>query len=261
MIFVHGFCCDRSDWVEIVKELSDRFCCIVLDLPGHGQTPVGTCTTMQALGEAVNSVRAIDADTNAILIGHSLGAKVIREAYRQNPEGIAGMILIDGSLYVSDRTTMIANAKAALASGVKSFLTGLFGRMFFLPPPADWFGRILQRALSRDPEFVQRIFLDSIEWDLRYAVETIKMINVPSLVIQSTTFDHQFRWRPLEYGESTGLIDTMRQFLTDFHVEHIQDAGHFVMQDAPSKTAAAISGFATKLNLVSNDTTDKGNAT
>ncbi|RQP05418.1 MAG: alpha/beta hydrolase [Paracoccus sp. BP8] len=246
LLFVHGFRCDRSDWRGLAERLSPRFRCILPDLPGHGETPAAGEASMEALGAAVNRVReALGEDV--ILIGHSLGAKVIREARRQKPEGVAGLILIDGSLYVSDRETMLANGAAAVAGGMEPFLRGLFGRMFFTAPPAEWLEATLQRALTGDLDFARRLFLDSIEWDLRYAQATVRDIKVPAMVIQTTTFDDSFRWRPLERGETTGLIDAMRRHVPEFTAEIIEGAGHFVMQDAPAQTARLIERFATRV--------------
>lgn len=247
LLFVHGFRCDRTDWHEVAAQLSPRFRCVLLDLPGHGETPAGAEASMRALGAAVNRVRDELAGQPVVLIGHSLGAKIIREAFRQRPQGVAGLILIDGSLYVRDRKTMRANAAMALSGGTEAFLRALFGRMFFSPPPTDWLEATLRRALSGNLDFARDLFLDSIEWDLEHAHSTIRAIDVPALVIQTTTFDETFRWRPLGPGESTDLIDTMRRHVADVSAEVIEGAGHFVMQDAPMQTATIIGRFAERL--------------
>lgn len=245
LLFVHGFCCDGTDWAALIDRLSDRYRCLAIDLPGHGRTPA-TGGGMEGAAAAINTVRRGLGMERVVLIGHSLGCKIIREAYRQDREGIIGLILIDGSLYVSDRETMLANAQAAVAGGMASFLRGLFGRMFDEGTLTERQSFLINRAVTRDLEDARALFLDSVDWDTRLAGQTIETLDVPVMVIQATTFDSQFRWRPLQPGESTGLIDAMRSHVADFEAVVIPDAGHFVMDDQPDRTAAAIDRFAAR---------------
>ncbi|MBE2277509.1 MAG: alpha/beta hydrolase [Rhodobacteraceae bacterium] len=243
LLFVHGFCCDSRDWEPITARLAHRYRCASIDLPNHGRS-VGGDPTMAAAAHAVNEAkRRLRAD-HVVLIGHSLATKIIREAYCQDAEGVAGLILIDGSLYVSDRDTMLANARAAVAGGMAPFLTALFGRMFDEGTPRELKEFLIGRALERDLDLARALFLDSVDWDTRSARQTIASLRVPAMVIQATTFDSQFRWRPLQPGESTGLIDAMRGHLADFEAVVIPGSGHFVMADQPDLAAAAIDRFA-----------------
>lgn len=246
LLFVHGFCCEGSDWAAVSRRLSGRYRCLCIDLPGHGRTPAAD-GTMAAAARAINTARHALGLKNTVLIGHSLGCKIIREAYRQDPDGIVGLILIDGSLYVSDRETMLANARAAIAGGMEPFLRALFGRMFDEGALTRRQTVLIERAVARDLDDARALFLDSVDWDTRLARQTIEEMDVPAMVIQATTFDSHFRWRALEPAESTGLIDTMRSHVADFEAVVIPDAGHFVMDDQPDLTAAAIDRFAARV--------------
>lgn len=246
LMFVHGFCCDRRDWAGLIERLSGKYRCVAIDLPRHGHTSAGA-PGMQGAGAAVNLARRSMSLDKVILIGHSLGCKTIREAYRQDPGGIGGLILVDGSLYLSDRETMLANADAAVAGGMEAFLSGLFGRMFDDTTPEALKSFLIDRAINRDLDAAKALFLDSVDWDTRFARQTIESLKVPTMVIQATTFDSQFRWRPLGPGESTGLIDTMRAHVEDFEAVVIPEAGHFVMADQPDLTTAAIDRFAARV--------------
>lgn len=246
LMFVHGFCCDSRDWDAVLLRLSGHHRCVAIDLPGHGGTPA-TAGSMAEAAAAINAARRTMGLRNVVLIGHSLGTKIIREAWRQDPHGIAGLILIDGSLYLSDRETMLANAQAVISNGMEPFLHGLFGRMFDDTTPEPLKAFLIGRALDRNLDLARALFLDSVDWDTRFARPTIEKLDLPAMVIQATTFDSHFRWRPLGPGESTGLIDAMRAQVRDFEAVVIPDAGHFVMNDQPDLTAAAIARFAARL--------------
>jgi pimeloyl-ACP methyl ester carboxylesterase len=55
----------------------------------------------------VDAVKAHWACDRVILVGHSFGAKVVREAYRQARADIVGLVPIDGSLYVGGRDALL----------------------------------------------------------------------------------------------------------------------------------------------------------
>ena len=40
IFLLHGFMGNSNDFVEVMSELSQYFCCLTVDLPGHGKTKV-----------------------------------------------------------------------------------------------------------------------------------------------------------------------------------------------------------------------------
>ena len=61
LVFVHGFGCSLDDWDATIFELSDRYACVAIDLPGHGLS--------RPLGE--NSIATFATEVNAVV--ESLG--------------------------------------------------------------------------------------------------------------------------------------------------------------------------------------------
>jgi len=92
LIFVHGFACSLEDWDAQVNGLSTQFRCVALDLPGHGSSPAPEAATIAALGSAVNVAKKQAGGRTAVLIGHSMGCRVINEAFLQSPAGVAGLV-------------------------------------------------------------------------------------------------------------------------------------------------------------------------
>ena len=72
-----------------------KFRCAALDLPGHGGSGA-------ALASAVNVVRQQTGTRAAILVGHSMGCRVVTEAVLQSRAGVAGVVYVDGSLLGGD---------------------------------------------------------------------------------------------------------------------------------------------------------------
>ena len=40
ILFLHGFMGDSNEFNEVISLLSEKFCCLAVDLPGHGRTKV-----------------------------------------------------------------------------------------------------------------------------------------------------------------------------------------------------------------------------
>ena len=46
IVFLHGFLGSGSDWLPVTRELQNDYCCLMVDLPGHGerQPPANTAS-------------------------------------------------------------------------------------------------------------------------------------------------------------------------------------------------------------------------
>jgi pimeloyl-ACP methyl ester carboxylesterase len=100
IVFVHGWTCDVSSWDAQVPEFSKSYRVIALDLPGHGKTaaPADGKFSMTLFAEAIEAVRAEVGADKIVLIGHSMGAPVIRQYALLHPEHVAGLVAVDGPL-------------------------------------------------------------------------------------------------------------------------------------------------------------------
>ena len=96
LVFVHGWNCDRGYWSEQLEHFARSHRVVNVDLAGHGKSGLDrTGWTMQAFGEDVSAVvTALDLQ-NVVLVGHSMGGKVIVEAARQLGGRVVGMVGVD----------------------------------------------------------------------------------------------------------------------------------------------------------------------
>ena len=96
LVFVHGWSCDRSYWSGQLEYFAQSHRVVNIDLAGHGDSGLNrTVWTMQAFGEDVSAVvNALDL-RNIVLIGHSMGGKVIVEAARQLDDRVVAVVGVD----------------------------------------------------------------------------------------------------------------------------------------------------------------------
>jgi pimeloyl-ACP methyl ester carboxylesterase len=100
LVFVHGWTCDSSSWTGQVSAFAKKYRVITLDLPGHGRSasPKDGKLSMDLFARAVEAVRAEAKADRVVLVGHSMGASVIRQYARMYPQQVAGLVAVDGPL-------------------------------------------------------------------------------------------------------------------------------------------------------------------
>lgn len=95
VLFLHGLLYDAEVWRFLVSALARRYRCIAVDLPGHGDTPRGSCT-MSMDNLAAWTLRLLDdlGIESCHVVGFSMGGFVgLRPAIRA-PERVRTLCLI-----------------------------------------------------------------------------------------------------------------------------------------------------------------------
>lgn len=103
IIFIHGWTCDDSSWDGQVPAFIDDYRVVTLDLPGHGVSGSPASAedfSVDLFAAAVEAVRAELGADKVVLVGHSMGAGVIRKYALNYPEHVAGLVAIDRPLDV-----------------------------------------------------------------------------------------------------------------------------------------------------------------
>lgn len=75
--FIHGLCCDLTDWEHQRTHFQDRYRVIGCDLKGHGYSaapvePVSIENWAADIAELLDSLNV----QNGVLVGHSMGCRV-----------------------------------------------------------------------------------------------------------------------------------------------------------------------------------------
>lgn len=95
MLFLHGWCCDRSSFSEQVQHFSAAHRVVAVDLPGHGQSGAPTAWTIEAFANDVATLaRHLDL-TELVAVGHSMGGMVALALSRTAPELVSAVVMID----------------------------------------------------------------------------------------------------------------------------------------------------------------------
>lgn len=95
LIFLHGGAANLRSWDGVIRELNN--CCIAIDLPGHGETPVDPMTFDQ-LDEVLQDSMQFLAVDQPVLIGHSFGGLAAVAAGSLSGDLYGGVVAVDPRL-------------------------------------------------------------------------------------------------------------------------------------------------------------------
>jgi pimeloyl-ACP methyl ester carboxylesterase len=246
LLLVHGFTCAHDDWRLQVARFERECTVVALDLRCHGASGgrAQDCT-IETYGADVIALARHLALAPAVLIGHSMGCRVVLEACRQAPSQVAGLVLIDGSWLGED-----PNAQRMLHDHIATIGGSAFSRELFdqalLPDTAE--GRaILERAVRFAPDVALQLFPQMAGWETRTMQQALDAVRVPLLAIQSTNLNPQRQRVRLQPGQTTPWLDLVRKRVPHARIEIVPDAGHFTMLDAASACNELIAAFVNAL--------------
>jgi pimeloyl-ACP methyl ester carboxylesterase len=249
IFFVHGFACSHQDWRLQLADFSRDHEVIACDLRGHGATPgrPQECSIEHYGGDVAALVNNLEGEP-AILVGHSMGCRVVLEANRAlvssgQGERVAGIVLIDGSRNPGSDPLAAERAARAIVdrTGYAEFAATFFRDMFLRPSPeAD---AIVARAVNDSAEFGADLWPRISRWDAGEMDGALAAVRAPLLAIQSTKRGADLRRSPMQPGDTSPWLDDVRSRVANARIEIVPDTGHFTMLEQPEKVNALISDF------------------
>lgn len=247
LVFVHGFACDRTDWRAQVDSFAAKSTVVEWELPGHGSTP-GTPAecTIEAYGAGLaRALRGLES-APAVLVGHSMGCRVVLEANRRQPGGVAGLVLVDGSRIAQGDPLAARRAVAdqLAGDGYRRFVREFFGSMFFPASDPALATAICDRAMRLPAEVGRALMTDLAGWDAGEVAAALDAVDIPVLAIQSTTMDTSLQRVPLGPGQSSPWLELVRAHVSDTTVAVLPGPGHFPQIEMAEEVTALIAGFA-----------------
>jgi pimeloyl-ACP methyl ester carboxylesterase len=247
LLFVHGFACSHEDWRAQLEHFQKSHEVVACDLRGHGQTPgqPHECSIGHYGGDVAALLNNLEL-SGCILVGHSMGCRVVLEANRLAAERVAGIVLIDGSrLGGGNPDAAEAAARVAVGkNGYNAFAENLLREMFFTPSAqAD---AIVARALRQSAPFGPLLWPSMARWDAGEMDAAMAAVRAPLLAIQSTTRDAQLRRSPLKAGETSPYLDYLRSKGAKTAI--VPGVGHFTQLEAPDEVNRLIADFGSQLS-------------
>ena len=243
VVFVHGFSCDMSDWDSQVAQLSRRYRTVAVDLRGHGKSPgaAADCSIERYGADVVELMRALSLPP-AVLVGHSMGCRVVTEAALQAPASTAGVVLVDSNQFAPAMEAVLKEAFAA-PNGFATLIDGMFRGMFHAKADKATAAAVTARALRMPRETGEKVMLDLQRYDAWRLTASYGCLRVPVMAIQSTYYNEQRERKWLGAGQMSLYLETLRGAIPSVRIEVIEETGHFPQLEEPARTNAALESF------------------
>ena len=101
IVFLHGFLGSGSDWLPIARQLEKDYCCLLVDLPGHGDSPIPAEKNPDLFfTETVDSLAAElhrTASHPCLLVGYSMGGRIALSLLLRYPDLFEKAIILSAS--------------------------------------------------------------------------------------------------------------------------------------------------------------------
>jgi pimeloyl-ACP methyl ester carboxylesterase len=243
IVFVHGFGCSHSDWDAQVAFFAPRHQTVAVDLRGHGASPgsADECSIERYGADVAELMRAI-ALPPAVLVGHSLGCRVVVEAALQAPTQTAGVILVDGSQFAPAMQAVLRE-RFAQPDGYRTLVDSLFLDMFTPRSDRRVVAAVAERAGRLPREIGEKMMTDLQRYDVTRLSGSLAALRAPVMALQATFSNPQRERRSMSRGQTTPYLDMIRANVPTARVEVVPDTGHFPQLDEAAQTNALIGSF------------------
>jgi pimeloyl-ACP methyl ester carboxylesterase len=238
MVFVHGWACDSTFWSEQIPALTDCGRLIAIDLPGHGKSDKPEIDySMAYWARCVDAVMRHAGVERAVLVGHSNGAPVIREFYRQFPNKTLALVTVDGALVqMATRKMMAPFLKKLSAPNYADFAREMTRGMTKPGNLTTEQKRHIEDAALRTP---QHVMIGGLLAAVDEKIWEPDPIDVPVLMINAK----QPAWNE-RYKER------VRAIVKDLEYHELAGVNHCLMMDEPDRFNTLLRAFLMKHMLV-----------
>lgn len=214
LVFIHGWCCDRTYWRHQVAGLADQFTIVTLDLAGHGESGMQRQNyTAQAFGRDIAAVvNGLDLQ-NVYLVGHSMGGSMAVEAAALLGDRVQGIIGIDTlqepgyNLTAQQAESYVGPMRADFPRAVDEFVRPMF------PVDADTalVNQVVADMSSAPPEVALSALTNYFTHDL---MSTLRTMDVPVWCIDANMYPIDFEsWKFYRGGFTAVVMPGLGHFL------------------------------------------------
>ncbi len=222
LVFVHGWCCDRSYWDAQLPHFAEKYKVIAIDLAGHGESGLDRKEwTMGAFGEDVVAVvNKLNLD-QVVLVGHSMGGFVILEAARRMPQLVIGLVGVDTLNNFEYKFTqeqideMLTPLRSNFVEATRNFV-----RTMFTPTSDSALVEKIVVDMSSAPHDVGIGALEGyVDFQKNEIKQVLQEVNAPITCINSDM--------------NPTNVETNQNYASSFKAVIMSGVGHFNMMEDP----------------------------
>lgn len=226
LLFIHGWQADHRVWDGVIAELSPKYRCVAVDLPGSGASrDAGGPYTLERFAAALLEVIEEHGLAPVVVVGHSMGAKIALQLAADAPDAVTSLVLIapvpTGPAGFSEKGIAGLCATCDNPDNARRWLSRLFASE---PDPATM--ELVCDAAAQTPSGAKLEALES--WSSTDLSDAASAITVPAIVVAPERDNVE-----MQKSKVAALLSNCR-FVT------VPDAGHYAMFERPREIADII---------------------
>jgi pimeloyl-ACP methyl ester carboxylesterase len=238
VVLLHPFPVHHEFWLPVADALRDQYSLILPDLRGHGESEAGDGPITMAK-HARDLAKILDEEKvgRAPMAGVSIGGYVLFEFWREHRERISALGLFNTRAQADnsqEQATRLQAAGNVLEQGTEQFFLGMAEKVMgptprsLRPDLVESALRMMRKASAEDIAAIQRGMAGRPD-----SVETLKTINVPTLVVTG------------EEDKMTGLPEArlMKDSIAASQLKVIARAGHYSPWEQPQAASELLREF------------------
>jgi pimeloyl-ACP methyl ester carboxylesterase len=229
MVFVHGWCCDRSYFAPQFAHFASSHAVVTMDLRGHGdsgrpETIHGSYDIDRLAGDVL-SVAGAAGLGRPVLVGHSLGA-LVGLACAAQADAIRALVMVDPAPITNEGAKrFFRESVAAVAADDDGSWRARFVAGMFLPTDVTRRAAIIEQMPGMPPAISAEVMRVMGEFDS----SVLARATVPVLSIGSA-------------GPSNASAD-LRRLCPAITIGQTVGSGHFCQLEVPGQVNAMIERF------------------
>lgn len=242
LIILHGLFGSSDNWVSIAKVLSENYCVYLLDLRNHGQSFHDDTFTYEAMSLDVERFMRHHKLKDPVLLGHSMGGKVVMNIATNHREKVKGLIVVDiaPKYYPVHHQTILAGLNAIDLNLVSSRKEADKALSRYVSEPG--IRQFLLKNLARSSE-------KAFYWKNNLPVINVHIGNVGEMIIEGSHYDGPTLFID---GPKSGYIssedhESILEIFPKAEITEIPGAGHWVHVEQPAKFIEVVNKFLSEL--------------
>jgi len=239
VVFIHGWSCNLNFWKANVPAFVNQSRVIAIDLPGHGESDKPQIAySMDLFAKAIDAVLQDAKVERATLVGHSMGAPVIRQFYRKYPDKTRSLVIVDGSLRPFSNPEQMKQFLDPLRGPDYKKQAELIIGFVSQGVKDKKASEEIKAAMLSTP---QHVMLGAFEAMMDETIWKEDKINSPTLAVMAK----QPQWNA-EYEKF------VRELVPGIDYQVWEGVSHFLMMDEPQKFNDTVLAFMKKNKLIKN---------
>ncbi len=226
IVYIHGSGWNTRMWDAQREQLKSLVEIVLVDLPGHGESPGDGCESVDAYGDSVyGAIKGLGLGPYYV-VGHSLGGAIAMSMALSHPEAVKGLVLIGTGAKLRVLPQILEGAIKDKERAVRHIMETAFSRA--ASPTLKDIG--FEETMKCDSQVIYRDFLACDRFNIMDAVGSLK---IPTLIICG--IDDSLT--PPKYSRYLNAAIQGSKLVL------IEDAGHMVMMEKPEVVSRAIAEF------------------